>query len=171
MASTRQFVDLDLSKQSLVNARLNPITLAQRNALGLVAGDSGYIAYITDRLEPQIWDGTAWNSIAYSGRPIQVLVSQAALAWTASVQTCASVTLTNNVTSLSMLGSPKAATTYVLQVTQDAVGGRTLAFGSTSFIFAGGVAPVLSTAPNALDIITLYFDGTKYHVSMGKDFK
>jgi hypothetical protein len=39
-----------------------------------------------------------------------------------------------------------------IEVTQDATGGRTLAFAS-GFMFAGKVAPVLSTAAGAMDVL------------------
>ncbi len=52
-----------------------------------------------------------------------------------------------------------AGRTYVWRIKQDAAGGRTLAYGAL-FKWPGGVPPVLSTAPNAVDIITAYYDGT-----------
>lgn len=44
-------------------------------------------------------------------------------------------------------------------VVQDATGGRTLAYGSM-FKWAGGAVPTLSTAANAIDVITAYYDST-----------
>ena len=45
----------------------------------------------------------------------------------------------------------------VIKVTQDGTGSRTLAYGS-SFDFAAGVAPVLTTAANAVDLLVYYAD-------------
>lgn len=42
---------------------------------------------------------------------------------------------------------------YVLRVVQDATGSRTLAWNS-AYKFAGGTAPTLSTAANAVDVFT-----------------
>ena len=45
------------------------------------------------------------------------------------------------------------------KIKQDSVGGRTLSYG-TAFKFAGGVAPILSTTPNAIDFMSCYYDAT-----------
>jgi hypothetical protein len=47
----------------------------------------------------------------------------------------------------------------VIKLTQDATGGRTLAFGSY-WDFAAGTAPTLTTAANAVDILAYYVDST-----------
>ena len=58
---------------------------------------------------------------------------------------------------------------YVLRVKQDATGSRTLAYGS-SYKFPGGVAPVLSTGPNDIDILTFLSDGTDMLGVINQDF-
>lgn len=45
------------------------------------------------------------------------------------------------------------------RIKQDATGGHTLAYG-TVYKFAGGTAPVLSTAANAVDLMSCYYDST-----------
>jgi len=45
------------------------------------------------------------------------------------------------------------------RIKQDATGSRTLAYGS-KFKFPGGIAPLLSTAPNAVDLLSGYYDST-----------
>lgn len=63
------------------------------------------------------------------------------------------------------LGNPTgmvAGATYLWIVKQDATGGRALGFGS-AFKFPGGVAPVLSTAANAVDIVTGVSDGANVY--------
>jgi hypothetical protein len=62
------------------------------------------------------------------------------------------------------LGNPfntKAGQTGYIRIIQDATGSRTLSFGA-NWKFAGGVAPVLSTAANAVDMLfyTILPDGT-----------
>lgn len=62
------------------------------------------------------------------------------------------VTLAGNRT----LGNPtntKVGQTGVIQVTQDATGGRTLAFQS-SYKFGGATPPIISTAPNSISILS-----------------
>ena len=58
---------------------------------------------------------------------------------------------------------------YNLIVTQDATGSRTLAF-EPIFKWAGGVAPTLSTAANAVDIFTFIYDGTNLYGSAVQNF-
>nr|WP_306267603.1 phage tail fiber protein [Pararhizobium sp. IMCC3301] len=53
-----------------------------------------------------------------------------------------------------------AGAAYLFELKQDATGGRTAAWG-TAYQFAGGTAPTLSTAANAVDVISGFsFDGT-----------
>lgn len=65
----------------------------------------------------------------------------------------------------------KAGATYMWQITQDGTGSRVLSLG-TNFKNPGGVVPVLSTAANAVDLITGYSpDGTLvYLVGVLKGF-
>ena len=48
---------------------------------------------------------------------------------------------------------------FNFRIKQDATGSRTLAYGS-KYKFAGGVAGVLSTAANATDLLSCYYDST-----------
>jgi hypothetical protein len=53
----------------------------------------------------------------------------------------------------------RAGAQYVLQLKQDSVGGHTVTWPA-SVRWPGGLPPVLSTAPNAVDVITMVtFDG------------
>lgn len=62
--------------------------------------------------------------------------------------------------------------TYVFRIVQDATGSRTLAYG-TNYKFPGGTAPVLSNAPNAVDILTCYCaaNGGNLNCNLTKDFR
>jgi hypothetical protein len=44
-------------------------------------------------------------------------------------------------------------------IIQDGAGGRTLGYGN-KYKFVGGVAPSLSVAPNSVDVLGCYYDGT-----------
>jgi hypothetical protein len=63
----------------------------------------------------------------------------------------------------------RAGTTYLWQITQDVVGGRTLGYGAL-FSWPGGVVPVLSVAPGAVDVISGYYDGARIRGTMLKAF-
>lgn len=79
-------------------------------------------------------------------------------------------TLTGNITIdvANLPASPKAGTQFAMRLTQDATGGRTLTL--TGFKKSQGVL-TLSTAANAIDIITFYYDGTNWYAgAMGLAF-
>lgn len=91
------------------------------------------------------------------------------IAWNLNTQQVASVTLGGNRT----LDNPTNQVnggTYILRITQDATGSRTLAYG-TNYKFPGGTVPVLTTAANAVDIMTCISTGTLMNCVTQKDFK
>lgn len=58
---------------------------------------------------------------------------------------------------------------YNWVITQDATGGRTLAYGAL-FKWPGGTAPVLSTAAGAVDLISAIYDGTRLVANFNKGY-
>lgn len=96
------------------------------------------------------------------------LTDAATINWNLQTQQTATVTLGGSRT----LANPTnmvAGFTHVLKVVQDATGSRTLSYGA-NYKWPGGVAPVLSTAANAIDILTFYTDGTNMYGSIQKAF-
>ena len=75
------------------------------------------------------------------------------------------ITLNNDLT-LNTLASATVGQTLTLIITQDGTGGRTL---SSSMKFAGG-AKTLSTAASAVDIMTVFWDGSNYWASLSTNF-
>ena len=90
------------------------------------------------------------------------LTDAATIAWDLSSNQVAKVVLGGNRT----LGNPtffKDGGVYVLFVTQDATGSRTLAYGSNYRWSNANLAPTLTTIPNRTDILTFVsFDGKMY---------
>jgi hypothetical protein len=72
------------------------------------------------------------------------------------------VTLTGNVTMNAFGGTPQAGQSMVIKFIQDGTGGRTL---SSTMKWAGGLK-TLSTAANAVDIASVFYDGTTYYASL-----
>lgn len=66
--------------------------------------------------------------------------------------------------------APTSATSLTLVLKQDAIGGRTVTWAA-GILWAGGVAPVLTTTASAVDIVTFYYDGTNYHGVAALNFK
>lgn len=98
----------------------------------------------------------------------QTLTDGASISWDLSLGAMATVTLTDN----RALANPTnlvAGASYILIVKQDGTGGRTLSFGST-YKFADGVDPTLSTGINATDIIAFLSDGTSLYGSFQGNF-
>lgn len=60
MAQTNFFVDVNLNKQSLLAAKFNPLSTANRTALTLAVGDAGLLSWDTDLNELYAWTGVAW---------------------------------------------------------------------------------------------------------------
>lgn len=75
------------------------------------------------------------------------------------------ITLTSATCTLSINNPSRTSAAHSLEfeITQDATGGRTIVWPST-VKWPGGVAPTLSTAPNAVDIVALvtYTGGTTW---------
>lgn len=90
------------------------------------------------------------------------------IAWDLSIRQVGTVTLAGNRT-LDNPTNMQANTTYILIVKQDATGSRTLAYG-TAYKWPEGTAPVLSTAANAVDILTFVSDGTNMYGQIQKAF-
>jgi hypothetical protein len=89
------------------------------------------------------------------------LTDAATISWNLDEAQAAQVTLGGART----LGAPtnrRAGATYMLLVKQDATGGRTLAFNA-AYRFPGGTDPVMSTAANAVDLLSFYCDGTNLY--------
>lgn len=97
----------------------------------------------------------------------QTLTDGANIAWDLDLGQVAHVTLTDNRT----LSNPTnlAVGTYILRIIQDAGGTNTLAYGNV-YKWPSGIAPVLTTAGNAIDIISFYCDGTYMYGSILKAF-
>lgn len=89
---------------------------------------------------------------------LQTLTDAASISWNTSTAQVAQVTLAGN-RALANPASLLAGATYVLLVKQDATGSRTLSFGS-QYKFPDGTAPTLSTATNAVDLLSFFCDGS-----------
>ena len=75
------------------------------------------------------------------------------------------MTATGNLTISSVTGAT-AGSSATLIITQDGTGGKTL---TSTMKFAGG-SKTLSTAAGAIDIISLFYDGTTYYATLSKGY-
>ncbi len=65
MASKKYYHDVDLVKNSLLNAKVYPLTTAQRTALvsSYNSNDKGILCFDTTELNLYVWDGNNWKII------------------------------------------------------------------------------------------------------------
>lgn len=111
---------------------------------------------------------TTANYTAQQNFTTSVLTDASSIAWNLNTAQTARVTLGGNRT----LAAPSNLVdggTYILFVKQDGTGSRTLAYNAV-FKWPGGVAPVLSTGANALDILSFVSDGTNMYGTIQKAF-
>jgi len=68
MALQKIYVDYDFNKNSILNAKLQPVTTAERNALasGYNSNDAGIIVYDTTLKLVYSWDGNQWDQVSLS---------------------------------------------------------------------------------------------------------
>lgn len=83
----------------------------------------------------------------------------------AAAGTIYTYTATGNFT-LNSLANAVAGTSMTIIITQDGTGGKTL---TSTMKFAGG-SKTLSTAANAIDVISVFFDGTTYYATLSKGY-
>ena len=100
--------------------------------------------------------------------PFTAITYASALTWDVETDPVATVTLTGNVSSLTVNNTEDGGV-YVLKIKQDATGSRTFAFPS-AWKWAGGSADAISSGSNDEDILTIRnIDGVIYAAPLLKD--
>lgn len=121
-----------------------------------------------------VYDGTYFellNPTTGKGASPATLTDGATITWSITNSTIsnAQVTLGGNRT-LSVSGAV-AGWSGTLVVKQDATGSRTLTLPAGSKVVNGGAGAItLTTAASAVDLLTVYYDGTNYWWTYGKNF-
>lgn len=130
---------------------------------------------IDDDYRPRVHDGVkmggkklAFKSDVGEYAPI-TLVDSATVNWDYSLSSNAEVLLEDNrALSISNL---KEGCFGLLAVTQDAVGGRSLLLPSNSKVIAGGGGIIeLTSTPDAIDLLSFYYDGSTLFWTLGKNY-
>jgi hypothetical protein len=153
------------------------IAFYENTAWAFITAKEGMGAYINDEDIQVEFDGSTWNSTktpaatasqTWTGTSAVVFVTPSSI-FSAATPTALvssatitpdfntgfnfSLTLAHTATLANPTNS-KVGQSGVIAITQDGTGSRTLAYG-TNWKFPGG-APVLSTAPGSIDVITYY---------------
>ena len=111
-------------------------------------------------------NSNGWTGQQYASQA--TLTDATTISWNANTQQAAFVTLAGNRT-LALPSNLQAGATYTLIIKQDGTGSRTLAFAS-GYKWNNGSVPVLTTAANAIDIITFLTDGTSMYGTIANNF-
>lgn len=107
---------------------------------------------------------------AQRSTPSAIAISSGAITIDASERNIYTLSLTENVTSIS-ISNLSAGSTFDVHVTQDATGGRTVAGWPAAVVWPGGTAPTISSAANAADLISFQSpDGTSVKAVFSQDF-
>lgn len=158
---------IDLVLFGLVGAPTTPgIVQSSGLAFGVVTIDTS-LTYASTTLSLNLGHSNAWTK---SQRVTPVTLTDAAtIATDLSLSNNFVVTLGGNRT----LGNPtniNAGQAGIIVVKQDGTGSRTLAYAS-DWKFAGGTAPILTTAAGAIDVLSYYVvDSTHILVSSALNF-
>lgn len=114
---------------------------------------------------------------AYSEEVMAETISSGVVSLDVRGATIFTITLSENITGFTLTGEQAAASTsFILVLTQDGVGGRTVDlsnFVGRTVKWAGSVVPTVSTNPNATDIFlfTTFNGGTIYYgFTSGQEF-
>lgn len=153
---------------SVATATTTPSITITTSITGLVKGNGTAISAATAGTD-YVAPGTATSYTAQQNFGVQALTDGASIAWNLNTQQVASVTLGGN-RALANPTNQVAGGTYILTITQDGTGSRTLSYGA-NYKWPGGVAPILSTGAAAVDILTCVSNGTNMNCVMQKDFK
>jgi hypothetical protein len=168
---------LDILGQSVVSGAINGsghLILTRSNGQTIDAGDfSTIIGTLIDAEVaaevPVAVNNQAVGTVFAKGNTSGV-VSFSGITNLTLVNATITATLTGNITvdAANFPANPKPGTQFAMRLTQDATGGRTLTL--TGIKRSQGVL-TLSTAANAIDIITFYYDGTNWYAgAMGLAF-
>lgn len=139
---------------------------------GIVKGNGGSAFTAATAGTDYVAPGTATVYTAQQNFGSQALTDAATITWNLATQQVANVLLTSGVGATRVLGAPSNMVnggTYILRVVQSATGSNALTYNAV-YKWPGGVAPVLSTANNAVDILTFISDGTNMYGVAQKAF-
>lgn len=81
---------------------------------------------------------------------------------------CQHITATSNFVVLTPTGAVSGGT-YIIRIAQDGTGNRVVTWPAT-FKWPGGSIPALSTAASAVDLLTMYYDGTNFLCTLQKAY-
>ena len=154
-------VEFNITTNSAASLKIDTNTGTNAGNITLTQGANGNIS-----ITPNGTGKTAITNLNYNETVFAIGNSGAStLTPNAANGPIQTITATGNFT-LSTFTSPISGQTITFIITQDATGGRTL---TSTMKFAGG-SKTLSTAANAIDILTVSYIGTTYYATLSKGY-
>jgi hypothetical protein len=149
-------------------------TEVQYNNSGTFGSDNSFYFTPASKTVSMTTGSMYYSSATLSYAPVffsglQTLTDAANIAWNLDSGSLAQVTL-GGARNLSAPTNQRQGGTYTLIVKQDGSGNRTLTFDAT-YKFPYGGDPLITTASNAVDIVTFISDGTSMYGSFQQDFR
>jgi hypothetical protein len=138
----------------------------QRKAI--VSPAVGLMVFQTEGNLVYIYDGISWGFVA-ANRVQSLAIIGVNSIWNCNLGLNASINLTTNV----ILDLQNVIPGYVgfLVIKQDGTGNRTITLPAQSKVGGNGAGIItLSTAPNSIDILKFYYDGTNYYWNVNHSF-
>lgn len=146
----------------MANSAFNPVFVAPVQSVSnsdgslTISPTTGAIVGSLNVGHTNAWTGQqyfATSALAFSGT----------IAWNLNTAQSASILATSNIPfTLSNPTNMVDGGTYTLRIKQFSTGGQVITWGS-AYVFTGGSKFVLSTAANAVDVITFQSDGTSMY--------
>jgi hypothetical protein len=140
---------------------LNTNSGTNSGSIGITEGVNGDIAIAPNGTGKTVATNLAYNEAVYTAGATTGTITPDA--FNGPVQ---SITLTNSIT-FNAFTSPISGETITLIIKQPASGGP---YTLTSTMLFAGASKTLSTAANAIDILTVSYIGTTYYASLAKGF-
>ena len=104
----------------------------------------------------------------YASSTVTALTDGATITCDTSLNNHFSVTLAGNRTFA--LSAIPAIGTYIVYITQDATGSRTVTWPASNWSWAGGTAPTLTTTAAKVDVLMMVSNGSKVFASMSLNY-
>jgi len=154
---------------------IDSLTLFQYNGANWIELNGQKIKSLTYRNDSlTLIEGDSTFSVAISNSkpssPTTLSISSNTATWNADSSMNAHLTLTVAATTL-VISNFKAGCYGTIKITQDATGGRELVLPTGSKVINGGNGTIpLTSTPNAIDILSFYYDGINYFWNYGNNY-
>lgn len=154
-------IDHDALTNFAANEHFTEASIDHGNLEASSLGDDDHPHYALADGSRDITGGQAFDKYVYSKQGTETQVASAAhtIDWDDGNSTVWDLEAATGAITLT-LSNPKAGASYLIKIIQGSTA-RDITWPAT-VLWPGGVAPVISVAENAIDVVCLYWDGANY---------